>query len=645
MPVKRVSRSLLLSVAIVSTALLAAATLFSLHLEHTVSRTTLEVRRAHELGFTLERLTLPPNSGFAPLLAAADLHAAAQLGDHIFLSGSGELFDFTSSGALAKRYHVGTNLPSFPLGQITTGRLHNNTAPQLLIATSGAGLLILDPSSGNLQQLLPNASNLRDITAVAALPNGDLLLGTRRSGVLRFDGETLSLYRPEYRNVAVTTILPTADSVWVGTQADGLLITRAGVTQHLQAEMPDPHVEALTAHGYRVFAATPDGVAEFQDGKLARTLAPGIFAHALFADDHELTIATLEGDTVSVPLEAAHAQVAPSAQPTSDNTQQFLSLPGGLYAVRPHGLFRRTGAVWSPALPVPSATLTDRNIAALAFAADGGLWVGYFDQGLDLLSANLDNPHHLEDDHLFCINRISMDPKRGTMAVATANGLVLFDRAGRPRQVLGTRDGLISEHVTDIAFSDKTMTLATPAGLTFISSSGVESLYAFQGLVNNHVYSIAASPDGRLLAGTLGGLSLLEHASVLSNLNASNSHLRHNWISAVLPLPGFAGGGYLLGSYGGGLMQLTGAAQVATMPGAPQSAVINPNALLSTASHVFAGSLGQGLWSFGRTSGRWQQIVAGLPSLNVTALAAHDGQLFVGTDNGLVHIAEAQLPE
>ena len=644
MPVKRVSRSLLLSVAIIATTLVATATLFSLHLEHTLSRTALEVRRAHELGFTLQPLILPPNPGFGPLLTAADLHAAAQASDHIFLGGSGELFDFTSDGALAKSYRVGINLPSFPLGQITTGRLHKLTTPQLFIATSGAGLLILDAASGNLQQLLPTDPNLREITAVAALPNGDLLLGTRRSGVLRFDGETLSLFRPEYRDVAVTTILATADSVWVGTQDDGLLITRAGVTQHLQAALPDPHIEALTAHGGRVFAATPDGVAEFQDGKLARTLAPGVFAHALFADDHELTIATLEGDTLSVPLGAAHAQVAPALQSTTDNTQQFLGLPDGLYAVRPHGLFRRNGAVWSPALPVPSE-LTDRNIAALSFAADGRLWIGYFDHGLDILSANLDSPHHLEDDHLFCINRISMDPSRQTMAVATANGLVLFDRAGTPRQVLGRRDGLISEHVTDIAWSENTMALATPAGLTFVSSSGVESLYAFQGLVNNHVYSIAASPDGHLVAGTLGGLSLLEHASVLSNLNASNSHLRHNWISAVLPLPGFAGGGYLLGSYGGGLMQLTGDAEIATMPGAPQNVVINPNALLSTSLHVFAGSLGQGLWSFGRTSGRWQQVVAGLPSLNVTALAAHDGQLFVGTDNGLVHIPEAQLPE
>ncbi len=32
--------------------------------------------------------------------------------------------------------------------------------------------------------------------------------------------------------------------------------------------------------------------------------------------------------------------------------------------------------------------------------------------------------------------------------------------------------------------------------------------------------------------------------------------------------------------------------------------------------------------------------IAGLPSLNVTALATKDGSLFVGTDNGLVRLCE-----
>ena len=44
--------------------------------------------------------------------------------------------------------------------------------------------------------------------------------------------------------------------------------------------------------------------------------------------------------------------------------------------------------------------------------------------------------------------------------------------------------------------------------------------------------------------------------------------------------------------------------------------------MLVTASHVFAGTLGKGLYVYERESGRWFVIEQGLPSANVTALAA-----------------------
>ena len=40
---------------------------------------------------------------------------------------------------------------------------------------------------------------------------------------------------------------------------------------------------------------------------------------------------------------------------------------------------------------------------------------------------------------------------------------------------------------------------------------------------------------------------------------------------------------------------------------------------------------------------RWRWVTAGLPSLNVTALAVDKGVVYVGTDNGLVRIDEGKL--
>jgi hypothetical protein len=71
--------------------------------------------------------------------------------------------------------------------------------------------------------------------------------------------------------------------------------------------------------------------------------------------------------------------------------------------------------------------------------------------------------------------------------------------------------------------------------------------------------------------------------------------------------------------------------------------VINPNAMLVTDRAVFAGTLGEGLAIYNRGSGRWIFHTAGLPSLNVTALARGNGYLYIGADNGLVRIAEKEL--
>lgn len=643
------SRRLLNLSAAVATLLLLSASIFLFHVHRTLTETSRSVADSHHLPFTFGPLAVPPNPGFEPIAAPASFTSAAALDGHIFVTGPSALNMYNSAGTLERSFHVGLELPPAPLGRMIVARLRGQSQPQLLIATAGAGILLYDTTTQSFHQLLPASVDFRDITALAALGSGELLAGTRRHGLLVYNGKTLELFRPEYANASITALLAVDNDVWAGTQDHGLFHTHAGVTNHFETELPDPHVETLAAEGNRVFAATPLGVALLEDGRPSRTIAPNTFAQALFAEPKTLTLSTLTEGATSVPLDSArtHAAGTHAAGTTADNaepTEQFLTLPGSddLYAVRHDGLYRRTGSRWATVLEPTKAALTDNNIAALGFAPDGRLWVGTFDRGLDILDPSLTTAQHLEDDHLFCINRIVLDPVRNTMAVATANGLVLFDAAGKPRQVLSRRDGLISDHVTDVVYTGSRMTIATPAGLTFVDSTGVQSLYAFQGLVNNHVYALAASADGaELLAGTLGGVSLLTHDAVRRNLTVSNSGLKHNWITAALPTDG----GYMVGTYGAGVMRLDAAGHFTPMDLVTRSMVINPNAMLSTPTHIFAGSLNQGLWSYSRAAQRWTQIASGLPSLNVTALASRGGALYVGTQNGLVRIAESKLPQ
>src|SRR6185312_1352830 len=178
---------------------------------------------------------------------------------------------------------------------------------------------------------------------------------------------------------------------------------------------------------------------------------------------------------------------------------------------------------------------------------------------------------------------------------------------GRQQRVLGKSDGLLSDHVTDVLTTNGGMVLATPAGLTFMDAGGARSLYSFQGLVNNHVYALADSGD-RVLAGTLGGISVLDHERVVANYTTATPGLRHDWISAIVPV----GNEWMIGTYGAGVIRLTGTGKFESFDVGTGKFEVNPNAMLVTDSHVYAGSLGHGLYVYDRESGKWNVVSQGM---------------------------------
>jgi ligand-binding sensor domain-containing protein len=562
--------------------------------------------------------------------------------------------------ALLKTYRVGLDLPAAPLGAMAVGRLRGASEPELLIATAGEGILAFSASGaadggGSFRQIRPADPEARDVTALLPLATGELLVGTRKRGLLVYRGTTgnmLETWHPQLAALAVTALAADATGFWVGTRDHGVRHCHAGQIDSFDAgtdgaggALPDEQVDAIAVQGDRVFVGTPLGVQEFDDGRPSRTLARNLFANALYADEKSVTVGSLDEGIRRVSLEVNRRPdlaFAGSDESNGGGTQQFLRADAddSLFAVMRDGLRERdAGGSWVPLVKdADAAVLTDGNVSALAFGPDGRLWVGYFDRGLDVVSTSGPTEHR-EDDRLFCINRMVLDPRRKTMVVATANGLVLFDAEGKPRQTMTRRDGLIADHVTDIAFAGDSMVLATPAGLTFVDADGARSLYAFEGLVNNHVYALGVQ-DKTLLAGTLGGVSELEQESVRRNLTVSNSGLKHNWVTAIVP---DGDGSWMIGTYGAGVMRLDNAGRVSPMDGATRTMDVNPNAMLRTDAHILAGTLGQGLWVWSRAAERWRQITAGLPSKNVTAIAARDGEVYVGTDNGLVRIAERLL--
>jgi ligand-binding sensor domain-containing protein len=350
----------------------------------------------------------------------------------------------------------------------------------------------------------------------------------------------------------------------------------------------------------------------------------------------------LEGASAGRRIHADDSEAA--QQQNAAAASAFFITRDGLVAVTNDGLIERSGGEdsWRPVLRGARALLTDNNISALAFAPDGALWIGYFDRGLDVaaIGGDVERVTHREDEHIFCVNRILADDRNARIDVGTANGLALFDEHGKLERVLGKREGLIAEDVTDVESYGAGLAVATPAGITFLGREGAESLYAFEGLVNNHVYALGVSQN-RVLAGTLGGISLLQDKNVVRNFTVTNSQLKHNWITAIVPV----GDGWFVGTYGAGVMQFGSDGRFTAFEPATRPMEVNPNAMLVTQAHVLAGTLSDGLYIYDRDTDRWRQWTAGLPSMNVTALAERDGEIYIGTDNGLVRIAERSLAQ
>jgi len=602
---------------------------------------TAEVAADEELKFTVSHLNRALPLGAEWISSPAAFNDAAFLGGHLYVCGPSGFVEYSTDGKPLARYRVGLELPSAPLTGMSLGRARDAAEPEIYFATAGGGLLAFSEES--LRQILPEARALRQITAVLTLPTGRVLLGTEKNGVLVYDGTHLSVFHPQLANLSITALAGDDSNLWAGTLANGVVHWHAGQADRYAEPdgLPDPRVLSLAVEGDRTFVGTPMGVAEFRGGKFTRVLASSFFASSLLVDGETLIEGTLDEGILEIPL-AAGSSEGPRAhgQEISGRIMRLLSEEGSLFALTESGFytFNPRGRTWRPAFEREASLLEDRNVSALEFDSSGRLWVGYFDRGLDVLLPGGERANHIEDEHVFCVNRILHDPQRDATIVATANGLIVFDAALREREVLGHNEGLIADHVTDVALTAGGMTLATPAGITFLTSGGARSIYAFNGLVNNHVYTLAAEGT-RLLAGTLGGLSILDGGQVRMSYTTANSGLKANWITALARV----GDEWFVGSYGGGIFRLDASGRCERFPDASDAFVVNPNAMLATAQRVYAGTMGRGLYVYDRPQGRWSDVTAGLPSLNVTALAAHDGYLYVGTDNGLVRTPEENV--
>jgi len=617
-----------------------AAAVFALNLWSALRESRREVQSENRIELSVRPYTPAAGLPFDRLSAPEEFARAERYHDHLFIASPGGLLEYGSEGTLVQSFAVGRELPSSPLVGLVRAVLADSQEEELLAVTADAGLVAYN--GRGFRQIIPADANYRKLTSAVAGSNGHLLLGTHERGVLVFDGKSIVPLHASLTGLKVTAMAGSETDLWVGTIDRGVLHWHAGETEAFgeQQGLPDAQVLSLAVEGGKAYVGTALGVALFEDGKFSRVVAPGAFATALLATQQQLFIGTEDQGVMALALEHGRRGVSVGSAQQAVEVRQIFAMGDEIYVLTRGELIRMNprGLGWEPVLRRAAATLTDSNISALAMDASGRLWVGYFNRGLDELDGSGSRVTHVEDEHVFCVNRILPEAKSGVVDVATANGLVRFGATGRMEQVLTRSSGLIADHVTDVVAYGDGLAVATPAGLTLVDSRGPRSLYAFQGLVNNHVYALAASGD-ELVAGTLGGISVLHGEMPRANYTVANSGLQHNWITAVARVADE----WMAGTYGAGVMSLDGQGKFHALEGATGSYNVNPNAMLVTPARVYVGTMGRGLGVYDRGSGRWREIREGLPSANVTALTAGGGYLYIGTDNGMVRIAEGKL--
>src|SRR5260370_31844686 len=157
---------------------------------------------------------------------------------------------------------------------MTAGVMKDSSEPELLIATAGAGILAFDGQ--DFRQISPDDPELRAVTSILPLGSGQLLIGTRKRGLLVLDGKVLHAFHPSLSRMHVTELAGSESDLWIGTQDRGVVHWQPGGAETCAESdsLPDNQAVSLDLLGEKAYVGTAVGIAGFDNGRLARVLAP-----------------------------------------------------------------------------------------------------------------------------------------------------------------------------------------------------------------------------------------------------------------------------------------------------------------------------------------------------------------------------------
>lgn len=605
-----------------------------------------------------------------------NVKAIARFKNSYFAAIDGGLIELSLAGNLLRRYSV---LDGLTESDLTSLAAFNS---KLYIGTQTRGLLTYDGEHFESYRWTD-----RQPQAITALLEGKgrLLIGTRNGGLIEFDGENfkeITTGAGKKRLLKINCLLEDNARLYVGTFVDGLWMQEAGRWLHFTIAdgLPSARIVGIAASAGRLYVASDFGLAvAFNDNLLREETQPqqNVFQSlrnttalsSLAKYETEILFSRDDGKVFDVPGNTEPKNHIEAREITWNRPADFSNcravvLDDKLWLLGSQGIWLADKAS-SLSTRAPHSfsyfgkseqpqMLSGNVISALALDADGRLWAGNFRNGIDVLGADGRRFAHLESDTTREINNLAPDRNEKAVFAATSQGVTRFDSTLHASH-LTTADGLLSNSVSQIALvkepgdatggsasgqlHGKELICATGRGLSIGAKGKLRGLTTTQGLPSDNLYTVL-SHDRFVYVGTLGGLAQIESGRVVRVFKDSNSNLTQNWITGLCA----AGQRLFVGTYGGGVFELTASGELRSFAPEIGKQIVNLNAMWSDAVRLCVGTL-DGAWILDLRSQKWTHLKDELPSPVVLSVTGDGQHVYFGTTSGLARIEKSYFDE
>jgi ligand-binding sensor domain-containing protein len=654
-------RTLILLAGLALFASLAGAWLVKQRAERSVAQQRSLLEKQDLIPFELKSYSQINNPAISIWQSYKTTRAIEKFNDSIFVATDGGLVEFGPTGNLLHHYTTLDGLPESDLLSLATfnSKLFIGTRTSGLVAFDGAhfeGYRWTDRASQSIDALLSDSSRL--------------LIGTRAGGLIAFDGsqfKEITAGGEHKRLLEITFLSKSAAKLFVGTFSDGLWTEDGARWSHFTTAdgLLSNRIVGMVANEESLFVASDYGLATARLTNLAtdRTesgqprflsvaVLPSLSSIVHYGAKLVLCKDNSETFGLHTDVDFSHLRrIIPATwnRVSLSTGSRLATLDHDLWLLSDDGVYRAVAnqsdlgnnsvihfSRWGDIRPA----LTSNLISALSVDSQGRLWAGTFRNGIDVLGPPGSLVAHIESESVREINSLVEDVVSKKMLAASSAGLLSFDTNLGTTEHLSAADGLLSNSIMQVTHLNNTgghldrsmLALATSNGLSLGVSGKFRGVTTVQGLPSNSLYAVLEHA-GKLYVGTLGGLAVLEDGRVYRVFKDTNSKLTTNWVTALCAI----GPRIFLGTYGGGVFELTASGDLRSFLPETGRAVVNPNAMWSDGLRLYVGTL-DGTLVFDLNTQQWIRLSSEMPARTVLSITGDEKYVYFGTTAGIARI-------